>query len=123
MEKIGNIVGRVIGQVKAGTKIRLIGFDPLTTKGFVMFPKYLFEVKVSTGARLFYALLLDYARGGDHCWPGQQVVCEKLQVSKNTLRGYMRELQTAVLLKPHKMGFGKGYEYFLQPPQPKREET
>jgi hypothetical protein len=117
MEKIGSIVDRVTEAAERNSKIKLIGFDPLTTKGFVMFPKYLYEVKVSTGARLLYALLLDYGRGKDECWPGQADICEKLQVSPNTLRGYMQELTTAVMLKAKKCGRQQTNHYFLLPPK------
>lgn len=82
--------------------------------GYIILSKLiLYADNLSKDAKILYAYLLGYAYEKDHCFPGYQTLCKDLGTSDNTVRKFMRELETAQLLRQHRRGLGKTNVYIL----------
>src|SRR4051812_16096430 len=68
--------------------------------------------KFSADAKLLYTLIVGYVGRNDFAWPGQDALCEAMDVSKNTLRAAMSQLVESGLVKVTRRGFGKQNLYF-----------
>jgi hypothetical protein len=90
--------------------------DPALQHRFVSFPRsVLLAATLSAGARLLYAILMDFAWQKAQAWPGQERLCELMGVSEKTLRMYLQELYAAKLLSAKRRGRGLTNIYHLLP--------
>lgn len=63
-------------------------------KGFTSLPNVVLKAKgLSLQAKAVYAALLSYAWFNDECFPGQDVLCNDLDIDGKTLRKYLKELR------------------------------
>jgi hypothetical protein len=80
--------------------IEIIGADLVTLHGFTQVPNFILTNKdLSVGAKLYYAMLLKYAREKDYCFPGQQTLAEDMGSSERSVRTYQKELEDAGFLE------------------------
>ena len=61
----------------------------------------------SVGGKIYYAMLLKYAREKDECFPGQQKLAEDIGASERSVRSYQKELEEAGFLRVVHRGLGK----------------
>ena len=67
--------------------IEIIGEDLVTRHGFTQVPNFILTNKdLSVGAKLYYAMLLKYAREKDYCFPGQQTLAEDMGSGERSVR-------------------------------------
>ena len=67
--------------------------DPILRRRFVMLPRpVIVAANLSEGAKLLYALILDFAWQSDHAWPGQERMAALLGINARTVRRYLQEL-------------------------------
>ena len=94
--------------------IEIIGADLVTRFGFTQVPNFILTNKdLSVGAKLYYAMLLKYAREKDYCFPGQQTLAEDMGSSERSVRTYQKELEDAGFLEVTQRGLGKTSIYKL----------
>ena len=99
MKSAGELISR---------NIRLIGADPLTQRGFTQVPNAILKSKeISAGAKLTYAMLLSYAMNKDRCFPGQDRLAVDMGISRQTVNGYIKELEKKGFIKIIRRGQGK----------------
>src|SRR5436853_7182190 len=92
----------------ARRNIEILGEDLVTRHGFTQVPNFLLTNKdLSVGAKLYYAMLLKYAREKDYCFPGQQTLDEDIGSSERSVRTYQKELEDAGFLEVVHPGHGK----------------
>jgi len=88
--------------------IEILGEDLVTRHGFTQVPNFLLTNKdLSVGAKLYYAMLLKYAREKDYCFPGQQTLAEDIGSSERSVRTYQKELEDVGFLEVVQRGLGK----------------
>jgi hypothetical protein len=98
----------------AKRNIEIIGADLVTRHGFTQVPNFILTNKdLSVGAKLYYAMLLKYAREKDYCFPGQQTLAEDMGSSERSVRTYQKELEDADLLEVTQRGLGQTSIYKL----------
>jgi hypothetical protein len=110
-----------IGDITAFKEKTLIvkGADLFTTKGFTAVPNFILKSKaLSVGAKLTYAMLLQYAREENECFPGQDRLAEDLGSTDRSVRTWLKELKAARLVTSKQRGQGKSniYTVHLKPP-------
>lgn len=94
--------------------IEVIGADLVSLHGFTQVPNFILTNKeLSVGAKLYYAMLLKYAREKDYCFPGQQTLAEDMGSSERSVRTYQKELEDAKFLEVTQRGLGKTSLYKL----------
>ena len=94
--------------------IEILGEDLVTRHGFTQVPNFLLTNKdLSVGAKLYYAMLLKYAREKDYCFPGQQTLAEDIGSSERSVRTYQKELEDVGFLEVVQRGLGKTSIYKL----------
>ena len=94
--------------------IEIIGEDLVTRHGFTQVPNFILSnKKLSVGAKLYYAMLLKYAREKDYCFPGQQTLAEDIGASERSVRTYQKELEDAGFIEVTQRGLGKTSVYKL----------
>ena len=94
--------------------IEILGEDLVKRHGFTQVPNFLLTNKdLSVGAKLYYAMLLKYAREKDYCFPGQQTLAEDIGSSERSVRTYQKELEDAGFLEVVQRGLGKTSIYKL----------
>ncbi len=99
---------------KIERNIEIIGADLVTLHGFTQVPNFILTNKdLSVGAKLYYAMLLKYAREKDYCFPGQQTLAEDMGSSERSVRTYQKELEDAGFLEVTQRGLGKTSLYKL----------
>jgi Helix-turn-helix domain len=92
----------------------LVIADKTLSYGFVQLPKQvLFARNLSHSAKLLYAVLLGYAWQENRCFPGYERLSQDMQVTKKTVIGYMKELETIGLVSQQRRGRGKTNLYTL----------
>jgi DNA-binding transcriptional regulator YhcF (GntR family) len=83
-----------------------------------------FNKGLSTGARLIYIALDEYARDKGTCFPGQETLAERLGISLRTVRRKIAELRRAKVLISKRPSFGGTNTYTLcrrfEEPTPKK---
>jgi len=88
--------------------IEILGKDLITQYGFTMVPNFILDHKeISVGGKLYYAMLLKYARDKDECFPGQATLARDIGASERSVRSYQKELEEAGYLKVIHRGLGK----------------
>ena len=94
--------------------IVLKGGDRATSKGFTQVPNFILEsAKISTGAKLTYAMLLKYAWYEDHCFPGQDRLAKDMGACRKSINSHIQELQDAGFVSVRRQGQGKTNVYTL----------
>ncbi len=94
--------------------IEIVGADLVTLHGFTQVPNFILTNKeLSVGAKLYYAMLLKYARENDYCFPGQQRLAEDMGAAERSVRTYQKELEDAGFLEVTQRGLGKTNLYKL----------
>ena len=94
--------------------IEIIGADLVSLHGFTQVPNFILTNKdLSVGAKLYYAMLLKYAREKDYCFPGQETLAEDTGSGERSLRRYQEELEKAGFLEVTQRGLGKTNFYKL----------
>src|SRR5882724_4437511 len=94
--------------------IEIIGADLVTLHGFTQVPNFILTNKeLSVGAKLYYAMLLKYAREKDYCFPGQQTLAADMGSSERRVRTYQKELEDAGFLNVEQRGLGQTSLYKL----------
>jgi len=94
--------------------IEIVGSDLVTLHGFTQVPNFILTNKeLSVGAKLYYAMLLKYARENDFCFPGQQRLAEDMGSAERSVRTYQKELEDAGFLEVTQRGLGKTNLYRL----------
>lgn len=88
--------------------------DETLRAGFAQVPNRILRMKgLSHGARLTYALLLSYAWQKGSCFPGQERLAEDLDVSRQSISTYLRELKTKGLIIVKRRGLGQTNVYII----------
>ena len=99
---------------KTKRNIEILGEDLVTRHGFTQVPNFILTNKdLSVGAKLYYAMLLKYAREKDYCFPGQQTLAQDMGSSERSVRTYQKELEDAGFLEVTQRGLGKTSLYRL----------
>src|SRR5436190_18092834 len=94
--------------------IEIIGADLVSLHGFTQVPNFILTNKdLSVGAKLYYAMLLKYAREKDYCFPGQQTLATDMGSSERSVRTYQKELEDTGFLEVTQRGLGKTSLYKL----------
>src|ERR1700704_3672318 len=94
--------------------IEIIGADLVSLHGFTQVPNFILTNKdLSVGAKLYYAMLLKYAREKDYCFPGQQTLATDMGSSERSVRTYQKELEDAGFLEVTQRGLGRTSLYKL----------
>ena len=94
--------------------IEIIGADVVTLHGFTQVPNFILTNKdLSVGAKLYYAMLLKYAREKDYCFPGQQTIAADMGSTDRSVRTYQKELEQAGFLEITQRELGKTNYYKL----------
>jgi hypothetical protein len=105
---------RPIGDVLREQNIVLKGADALSRRGFVQLPRaILYYPKLTDGARLLYAVLLDYAWNNNYCFPGQKALSDKTAWNERTVRRHMKTLLSTGLVTIKRRGQGRTNIYEL----------
>ncbi len=61
-------------------------------RGFIM-PNFIFDNnELSCGAKLLFSILCDYARDKSYCYPSKQTLADRLNVSINTIKTWLKQL-------------------------------
>ena len=115
MESIGDLAKYKARELKERENtIRVIGADPMSKRGFTQVPNFILENdKLSTGAKLIYAMMLRYAWGDNKCFPGQQKLAEDAGMGKRSVVRHVKELEAAGFITIKKRGLGKVNLYAL----------
>lgn len=88
--------------------------DAALKTGFVQLPNFILtDNKLSSYAKLSYALLLSYAWQKDSCFPGQERMAEDLGVSARYLRQALKELQNNNYISVDRRGLNKTNVYTI----------
>ena len=94
--------------------IKINSADPVALHSFTQVPNFILTNKtLSVGAKLYYAMLLKYARENDYCFPGQQRLAEDMGAGERSVRTYQKELEDAGFLEVTQRGLGKTNLYKL----------
>lgn len=88
--------------------------SPADQAGFVMYPNVvLLDEGLSVTARFLYGVLVHFARQDGACFPGQERLGRLLKATDRTVRGYLRELEDAMLIRTERRGTGRSNRYVL----------
>lgn len=72
------------------------------------------DTGISEGARFLYAILDEYARQENSCWPSQAELSERFGISSRTVQRRIAELETAGMIECHRRRVAGGpNEYVL----------
>ena len=88
---------------------------PPTGDKFTPMPdQILWHKKLSSGAKLVYASILNCAVRGNSMFPGQERFADEIGVHLSTLNRYLQELRNQELLETKRQGLGKTDIYILK---------
>lgn len=115
MESIGDLARHKSKELKdRENTIRVIGADPMSKRGFTQVPNFLLEnEKLSTGAKLIYAMMLRYAWSDNHCFPGQKKLAADAGMGVRSVVRHVKELETTGFIRIKRRGLGKVNIYEL----------
>ena len=103
-----------IGKTLKERNIVLKGADAATAQGFTQVPNFVLKSpKLSTGAKLTYAMLLSYAWHDDFCFPGQDRLATDMGISRQSANTHVKELEKKGFLKITRRGQGRPNLYEL----------
>jgi hypothetical protein len=109
---------RSIGEIIKDRNIILRGADAATAMGFTQVPNFLLKsMKLSSGDKITFAMLLSYAWQNDYCFPGQQRLARDMGLDERSVRRHLKSLEIDGLLAIRQRGQGKTniYELHLKP--------
>ncbi|MGE0682425.1 MAG: helix-turn-helix domain-containing protein [Candidatus Binatia bacterium] len=97
-----------------GKDIELDTKDPIVQGGFTQVPNFILKKEaLSAGAKVTYAMFLQYAWHNDSCFPGQERLAKDVGAAERSVRTYIQELKTAGLLEVRRRGQGKTNLYTI----------
>jgi biotin operon repressor len=106
MTPIGKIIER---------NIELDTLDPIVRGGFTQLPNFVLKSSLlSLGAKVTYAMFLNYAWQKDFCFPGQDVLAEDVGMSRTRVNEFIKELKRAGLIEIQRRGQGKTNIYKIK---------
>jgi DNA-binding transcriptional regulator YhcF (GntR family) len=83
--------------------------------GWILLNKrVLFARNLSSDAVRLYSILKSYAYQKNHAFPGYETLCQDMQVKRDAVRRYMKELETAGLIEQRRRGLGLTNVYILK---------
>lgn len=106
MEPIGKTLRERFAQIIIENEMLRAGFAALP---YVV----LRDTRLSTGARLAYAVLLSYAWQEEACFAGQQKMARDMGVSERHLRRYLQELEEAAYVRIKRQGLNRPNLYYI----------
>ncbi|NIS38393.1 hypothetical protein GWN26_07970 [Candidatus Saccharibacteria bacterium] len=99
---------------KQGKTIAFYGADPLSSGGYTQVPNVvLVSNKISSGAKLTYAMLLKYAWEKNYSYPGQERLAKDMGTTSRSVRTYLNELEKKEFIFIKQRGLGKTNLYIL----------
>lgn len=115
MEKIGAVlerevpetrveIGRIEGKKEREGNLEMVGFSPMSRKGYTLIPNYLLDLKISVTAKVVYSILLSYCWNKDFCFPAGKEIAEKVGITAPRLSRYFKELEEAGLIRTIRTG-------------------
>lgn len=115
MESIGDLAKYKSRELKERENtIRVIGADPMSKRGFTQVPNFILEnEKISTGAKLTYAMMLRYAWSDTKCFPGQKTLADDAGMGQRSVVRYIKELEDKGFITIKRRGLGKVNVYEL----------
>ena len=97
-----------IGELLREKNIQLDSNDPVAQGGFTQVPNFILKMdNVSAGAKVIYAMFLQYAWHNDHCFPGQERLSKDIGMSRSRVTEYIGDLEKARLITIKRRGQGK----------------
>ena len=88
--------------------LRLQGADIATQRGWTGVPNFILKSQhLSPGAKITYAMLLQYAREQDMCFPGQERLAKDIGNGERSVRRWIAELEEVGLISVQKRGQGR----------------
>lgn len=97
-----------IGDVIAERNIELTTQNPVVQHGFVQLPVFILkQADLSIGARLTYAMFLQYAWSNDYCFPGQDRLGRDIGMSTSRVNEFIKELEVSGLIEIKRRGQGR----------------
>ena len=79
----------------------------------LILPFFVLDLNITSGAKLMYALLNDYASKYEHVWPSQKTLAAKLSCSVSSVKKYLAELAKAKLISIRLEQHRSSYHYIL----------
>ena len=110
-----------VGEILKERNIVLEAPDPVVADGFTQVPNFLLRnAELSMGAKITYAMFLSYAWHNDCCFPGQATLAEDIGVSRQSVNGFVGELERAGFISVKRRGLGKTNLYTVKFRVPRR---
>lgn len=105
LERYGNIQKDIV----------LDGADLVSQQGYTLIPNYVLHTdKISSFAKLVYAILLSYAWGDKNSsFPGQVALAKDCGLSERSVRNAIKELEEKEFITIFQRGLGKTNKYIL----------
>ena len=104
-----------VGEILKERNIVLDAPDPVMVDGFTQVPNFMLRsAELSVGAKITYAMFLSYAWHNDCCFPGQATLAEDIGVSRQSVNGFIRELERAGFVGVKRRGLGKTNLYTVK---------
>ena len=89
--------------------------DAVLRPGFTQIPnQVLRDNKLSSDAKILYALLLSYAWQQGYCYPGQETLAKDMECNIRTAQRYLTALQQRGLIASERRGLTKTNIYFIE---------
>lgn len=99
MVSIGEVIER---------NISLATTDPVARGGFTQVPNFILrDNSLSLGAKVAYAMFLQFAWHNDSCFPGQDRLAFHMGMSVSRVNEFVKELEAAGLIEITRRGQGK----------------
>jgi Helix-turn-helix domain len=106
---------RHIGDILKERNIELATKDPVVRGGFTQVPNFILrDGTLSLGAKVTYAMFLQYAWHNDSCFPGQERLAVDMGMSQSRVSEFIKELAAASLIEIKRRGMGKTNLYKIK---------
>ena len=106
---------RHISDILKERNIELATNDPVVRGGFTQVPNFILrDGTLSLGAKVTYAMFLQYAWHNDSCFPGQERLAVDMGMSQSRVSEFIKELSTAALIEIKRRGMGKTNLYKIK---------
>lgn len=73
-------------------------FIPTSAEVYLKIPQAVVQRGLKPGAFFLYAILCDFARQSDRCWPSQATLAKRMGCSVTTVKNHLRELRKEKLI-------------------------
>jgi hypothetical protein len=95
--------------------IELATTDPIARGGFTQVPNFILkDGTLSLGAKVTYAMFLNYAWHNDSCFPGQDRLAKDMGVTQGRISQFIKELGDVGLIEIARRGQGKTNLYRIK---------